>query len=329
MSIENITSITPGNNKLYGDGIIGISNSTNIELKNIHINGSYSQKDKYGYGICLSGVSNITIKRISGKAPWGIFYVDNSQNVLVDDCDINRFDLHCYGKDFTIKKSTFSGRPNAYASFYGTLIYDNCTFNDSDPIGLRQDYNANTPFDAIFNNCTFNFTQNANCILRINGLSSEMNSRKELHNKCLPNLHINNCEVNFSKDTYRWFIAVTGKIQWNVPIDYMLNWDIQNIYVNGDKPFDLFSSEINTKNKSCINLKNIIVNDGCSKESIELTHLTFGDNISVLLNGTQIKRTAYTLGIKSSYVFLSCTLLTLLVLSNTFFKLKNKKQVTI
>ena len=298
--LSDIKTFTPNNDLMYGDGIMSIANSAKVRLNNIRLEGSYSQVDTYGYGICLGNVYDIGIDKVYGHAKWGIFYVDNANKVALSNCDLNRFDLHCYGRDFAIKECTFTDRPCAYSALYGKLIYEGCTFNNADPVGLRQDYNANTPFDVIFKRCTFNMSENANCLLRINSLSDEKNTRAELTRKCLPNIMVTDSEVHFAPEVWRWFLVVTGKVAYKEPVDYLSEIKIKGLKVYGEMSFDLFSSPIETSKPLNIDM-NITQYVNGKKSSMKMKKATFGKSARVKLNGKDLSAINYWMGIKSDY----------------------------
>ncbi len=298
--ISDIKTFTPDDDQMYGDAVLSVVNSAKVKYKNIWIDGSYSQKDTYGYGISMNSIYDIEIDNMYGHAKWGIFCVNNANKVVLSNCDLNRFDLHCYGRDFTIKKCTFTGRPCAYSSLYGKLIYENCIFNDADPVGLRQDYNANTPFDVIFKHCTFNMSESANCLLRINSLSDEKNARAELTRKCLPNITVTDCEVHFAPEVWRWFLVVTGKVTYKEPVDYFSKIKIKGLKVYGEMPFDLFSSPIETSKPLTIDMGITQYVNG-KRLPMKMKKATFGKSARVRLNGKDVSPIAYWMGIKSDY----------------------------
>ena len=51
IEIQNVTINTPSAGELYGDAAINVKNCTNVRFKDVTINGTYSQRRKYGYGI--------------------------------------------------------------------------------------------------------------------------------------------------------------------------------------------------------------------------------------------------------------------------------------
>lgn len=314
--ISNIAVFTPDDGKLYGDGVISLHNTAKVTLKDIIIKGTYSQIDTYGYGVSITNVYDLIIDKMYGHSKWGIFYASSLNVVTISDSDINRFDLHCYGRDFTINNCKFTGRSNPYSSLYGYLKYDNCEFEDADPVGLRQDYNANTPFELYFKNCTFNMTENHNCVLRVNGLSDYENERPELSGKCLPNIFLKHCKINFSPDVKRWFLIITGVIKYTKEISYLERIRIDDLIINGERDFDISSSVIQTQKTLDIQFNRIIINENGSQSAYELKKATLGNNAHMKCNGEKVEPFVYVGGYK--IVSVHCLILVVCVLGVYF-----------
>lgn len=155
ISFNNITTYTPQNDTLYGDCIYWIENCANIKLKNCTINGSYSQKRAYGYGIYMDNVYNSTFKNLKSETNWGVFCTRSMNQVFLKGCSVNRFDTHCYGRDVTCKDCYFYDRECSYTSFYGTVSYKRCIFDDCLPFHIDYTYDVYTPFRAEMKNCVF------------------------------------------------------------------------------------------------------------------------------------------------------------------------------
>ena len=195
--IEHIRVTTP-KSKLIADGIFSISNSANITLFDIKVEGTYSGKgrpDKYGYAFSLNNLYNSFFVGINAWGNWGIFGSNNLNRTELVSCDIDRFDIHCYGRDATLRECTLAGRQTLYTSFYGKAVFDHCYFKDYVPVRVRSSYNAYTPFDIEIHHCTFELTPKHHYIVRINLLDTADNPRPELKEKCWPNLLVDGMDV--------------------------------------------------------------------------------------------------------------------------------------
>ena len=206
VNLCNISIKTPPN-KWFGDLAIRLDNCYKVRINNTTIEGTYSKPDKYGYGITLINVSNVEINRLIAFADWGIFGNNNVSNIRLNNCDINRFDIHCYGKDVFLKNCKFSVFYNQFSSMYGTVYFKNCEFHNFVPVLIEPSYNAYTKFDLRFKNCII-YANKEKCYLISGGNfnSSASKSRKELQNKEFPNLYINGIRIKKSNEQDKFYI---------------------------------------------------------------------------------------------------------------------------
>ncbi len=154
--LRNITIVTPKDKKKIADAAISLSHCANLQVSHVTIDGTYSQEHEYGYGIAMNNVLNSHFSHIvSRNCGWGLFGTNNVAQVTLDNCDVNRFDIHCYGRDVTLRRTRFSDVRVPYGSVYGQILYDSCTFYHSVPLYIRPSYNVHVPFDVTMRNCTF------------------------------------------------------------------------------------------------------------------------------------------------------------------------------
>lgn len=194
VDICDIVINTPISN-LYGDHALLIKNCTNVRLEDVTINGTYSQKDMYGYGIRMNNVWNVTYKNLKAAGNWGVFGCNNVNTVNLMRCDINRFDIHCYGKDITFKKCVFRDLYNQFSSFYGRLCFKGCTFINFIPVLIEPSYNAYTGFEIDIKNCKWQVIKRHPFFIMVGNPAEGPNSREELREKCWPNLMIKNLSL--------------------------------------------------------------------------------------------------------------------------------------
>lgn len=251
--LEKIIINTQPQPHLYGDQAISIENCTNIQLRDINIQSTYSKRDTYGYGISLNTIWNATINHIVGKGEWGFFGNNNINKVSVKNSILNRFDLHCYGRDFCFDNCKFIGPNNALplSSMYGRVLFKKCEFSNTIPIGFRPDYNAYTPFDIYFDRCTI-YVKPANyCLIHITGLNDVIAEREELRKKCIPNLKMKKCKVFFDDEMKRWEIFHTGNVSYKEPFEYISSVDLGEIILMDDHreiPIIIFDNQVRTSN---------------------------------------------------------------------------------
>lgn len=195
VNVSDVNIYTP-QSTLTDDKGIRIYNCTNVTFDNVRIDGTYSQKNHSGYGINMNNVWNFKAKRLFGKGNWGIFGNNNMNTVSIEDSEINRFDIHCYGRDISFYNIDFVDLYNQYSSVFGTIRYDNCTFTNFIPIRNGGSYNAYVAHEVVFNDCVFNVTTERYNICVFSYLNDGPNSRQELTEKCFPNIRIKNMTIN-------------------------------------------------------------------------------------------------------------------------------------
>lgn len=275
--IEQLRIETPTNN-LYGDKTIGIYNCTNIQMKDVVINGTYSQNNKYGYGINMDNVYHATFKNLNATANWGIFGTNNMNEVKLENCDINRFDIHCYGKNVYCKNTMFSKLYNQFSSFYGTLTFDKCHFKNFIPVLLESSYNAYTEFSLVMKNCTWDVDAKHNYLIHAGRLGDAPNQRMELSQKYLPSILIKNFKINISADTNKVSIihpaSVSAKNEIILP-EIRINGLTFNHPQKGYEDVELFTSSKFFKLKGNLkyNIKRIKSNSKTSNRLIKIDEL--------------------------------------------------------
>ena len=309
VELSNITINTPDSPGMYGDRAIRVENSAKILLVDVKINGTYSRGSdgeygkKYGYGISLENVYDFNARNLFARANWGVFGNNNVHLVHLEDCDINRFDIHCYGKDIYCKNVNFVGLYNQYASVYGTIQYDKCIFTDFTPVLNGGSYNAYVEHEVVFNDCVFNATSKKNFLIGIGNVKDAINPRYELTEKYLPNVRIKNMVVNMTGGTGDFFVFYGKKKVEGATHVGLSNITIDGLTINssGGKPVKqmmLSNIEIGTRTPVDCQIKNVTVNNpqtksllGSSRQYVQLkSNLTVKGGKIQLRNATGIVR---------------------------------------
>ena len=249
VELANVTINTPEGTGLYGDRAIYIVNCADVEFSDITINGTYSLPGTYGYGISLDNVYDFRVDNLYARANWGMFGNNNVNKAYLKNCDFNRFDTHCYGRDVKFEKCNFVDLYNQFSAVYGKISFKDCTFTDFRPILIESSYNSYTAFDVSFEDCIFNFDDSHSSLIDFSGFDKEVNSRPELQAKCLPNVTIRNCHVSLSDGLKKWYVYNTKKIRgFNGKFDY-----ISKVVTEGSdelySQMELYSHKIKTTNK--------------------------------------------------------------------------------
>lgn len=249
IELSNITIITPQNTTITGDAAIHIENCADVTLNNITINGTYSKKNEFGYGISLLNVYNLKVKKMFARCNWGgVFGTQSLNRVYLKDCDINRFDIHCYSRDVRVVNSKFSDMYNQFSSVYGEVMFEKCTFENEIPVMIESSYNAYTPFELKFDKCTFFLNGKKNYLMTLFGVPEAYNDRPELRRKSLPNVIVKNCKVLLADDVKRWSLIHTGGVSHKDSFDFISDVTMENVRVEGNKKaeFVLSTEELRT-----------------------------------------------------------------------------------
>lgn len=264
VQISNVSIHTPPSH-LVDDRGIRIYNCTNITLDNVRIDGTYSQKKHSGYGISLGNVWNFRANRLYGRGNWGIFGNNNVNTAKIENSKINRFDIHCYGKDISFSHVDFFDRNNQFASVYGTISFDRCTFTDFVPVINGGSYNAYVAHNVFFNDCIFYATPSKNSIFLMRNMDDGPNARNELADKYWPNVSIKNLIVNMKEGTKDLYLF-KNKVAWyNVPsIIHLSHISINGLRIVSDgatpvKSMAFSNIDIKTKKPIECSLSNAVV----------------------------------------------------------------------
>ena len=278
LEISGINIYTDNPNDLTADKVIAALDCANLTISNCQVKGTYSLKNKSGYAFYLDNVCNVTVRNVYGDAPWGVFDCNNINRATLKGSNLNRFDLHCYGRDYSFERCTI--RDNMpMSSMFGKVTYRNCVFDYAYPCYFRSDYNAYTPFDLSFERCKFKMDTKHSCIIYMAAMPETKNSRVELSQKCFPNISIKNCEVWLDDAVSKWEVIHMTKNQSSEAIGYISSININGLDVHGSGA-DMYvvsqiAQKVTTERNVDINLSRI-KNKGNSVTPVIHNHLNKG-----------------------------------------------------
>ena len=206
MEISNVTLNTfKGNNTpKNGDNAFIMKHCALFNITNMNINNVYSVSGS-GHGYELDTVYHIVYDNITGyDNNWGIFGANNVNDVAIYNSNINRFDVHCYGRDIKFYNCTFTGNKyNQFSGMYGIISFEDCIFGSQFLPYLQEGtYNAYTFHELIFRNCQFY----ANRGLYLFGFEKATNPRSELADKYLPSIRMENITY-YSSNTFNLILV--------------------------------------------------------------------------------------------------------------------------
>ncbi|MBR2959345.1 MAG: hypothetical protein IKC19_06950 [Bacteroidales bacterium] len=195
--IDHVYVTTP-KSRMIADGVFSIGNSACVHFADDTVRGTYSGYGRwrdYGYAFSLNNLYATRFDRTEASGNWGVFGTNNLNDTRLEDCSIDRFDIHCYGRDAYLKRCELRGRQTTVTSFYGTVVLDSCRMIDYTPVAVRASYNAYPPFDAVIRDCTFELTRRQHALVCVNLEDTATNPREELREKCWPNLTVERLTV--------------------------------------------------------------------------------------------------------------------------------------
>lgn len=261
VQIENVVVNTP-DSELTGDHVLRLHNCSNVSIKDTRINGTYSAQDHSGYGISMNNIWNFRAYKLFGRGKWGVFGSNNINNAVLEKCDINRFDIHCYGRDCYFREVNFVDLGNQFSSVYGSIVFDSCVFTDFTPIVNRSSFNAFVGYELYLNDCVFNLTPKKKYLVNMGDLSNQVNSRPELFKKCWPNIHINNLTVNMTNGAGELvLLASQGEVDYSEPVGYINTIEIKGMIINSDNNIPLKSIVVGTKDVKTENEIECVLSD--------------------------------------------------------------------
>ncbi len=228
----NIEVRTPESN-MTSDAVMRLYDCTNVSIENVAIDGTYSKTDHSGYAFSLNNIWSLRVNRLQSRANWSVFGTNNVQKVQMENSRTNNFDIHCYGKDLEFSHVQFNGRFVQLASVFGDIVFRDCTFTDARAITNGMSYNAYVGYDLTLENCTFNATRSKRIILDCGRLDDNVNVRKELSKRCLPNISIKNLTINVLEEigeVYLMYFRTEG--EFTRTIDYFSSIDIDGVSFN-------------------------------------------------------------------------------------------------
>lgn len=192
---SSITSRTRTPYRLEHDGVVSLSNCAYVTLDDIVVDGTYTVPGSYGYAFSIGNTYQLQADRLLADAHWGVFGSNNMSETSLSDCLLNRFDIHCYGRNVHAQRCTLFGKQTQFSSFYGTLRFTQCLFDDCIPVRIRGDYNAHTPFAIFLDDCTFRPTLKYHHLVNIILQDTARNPRPELSERHYPTLYVEGLRV--------------------------------------------------------------------------------------------------------------------------------------
>lgn len=248
--LQNLNAFTPADEKLYGDHIIYATNSVNITYKNLNIEGVYCPSDSWGYGVSMDNVYDVRCYNVYGTGSE--FGCNNINKSYLKNCNISRYDIHCYGREVKMEKCIFWGSGLSISSVYGDITYNKCILKGYFPVGIRSEYSCNVPYNLYIRNCTYYVTKDANFVIYTGKTNYQTERRPELVEKCLPNVAINGLRIITSEDVGIAYLFFVGYLDEDCRFGNLKDIVVKNVEINGGNRFLISTTPLKLQNEAKI-----------------------------------------------------------------------------
>ena len=188
----------------------------------------------------------------------GVFGNNYVNKTTLRNSHVNRFDVHCYGRDIIMENCLFDAYGFLYSSIFGTVIFRKCTFKNVFPCLNRLDFNAYTPFNLIFDRCSFEFDDKHYALVNLSNIDDIINPRPELSEKCLPNIDIENCIFHLFPEVKYLYMFYVGGCKYPYPIKGLSELRVNDVVFTGSAvPLEIANTYVNTESEVNVYLNNI------------------------------------------------------------------------
>jgi hypothetical protein len=167
--IDGITHRVTGETEVghpYG-GFLSIGRCAEITLRNCRIDGRKTYRtigaaDKPvsmgSYGYSASHVVNLRMFRcrmddIHDRSRWGVIGTNFMKNILLEDCELSRMDVHQGVSGALIIRRSTLGHAGLNAIGRGRLIIENSTLHGHNLISFRPDYGSTWDGEVLVRDC--------------------------------------------------------------------------------------------------------------------------------------------------------------------------------
>lgn len=231
ITLQGIVAVTTASRQVY-DGLLKIYSCADIfiDTATLVVSGSSDYK---GYDLLMNNCRNARIQHLYARNPWGAFGTNNMYNTLLEDCDANRFDIHCYGRDVTMRRCQITDSYNQFSSVYGTIRFDSCRFDNSLPVLIEDSYNAYNHFTLVMRNCWWRLTRDNSLLIRAGRHTDNLSARPELQEKCLPDIDIQGLELQADRGVRRLTLVHYRGKRSQLPVGGIRQISLRDVRLTG------------------------------------------------------------------------------------------------
>jgi len=196
---EDTTTINPRS------GFYAFSNVYDITLENVRLlpylytRESGNNVHSGTYGITMGRVLKSHFKNVTAEGSrnhWGVFGTNINKDLKIEDCHLNRVDVHFYCWNLSIVNSHI-GERGITITGGGNLNIDNSSCAGSSFVNFRRDYGSRWDGDITVTNCIFKVTGNLKSVSILNFSPHDFDYKYSI--RFGRNIRIENFKVDFSE----------------------------------------------------------------------------------------------------------------------------------
>ncbi len=246
---EDTTTVNPRS------GFYSFSNVYDVTLENVRLipylytRESGNNVHSGTYGISMGRVLRSHFKNVTAEGSrnhWGVFGTNLNKDFKIENCYLNRVDIHFHCWNLSILNSHI-GERGITITGGGNLIIDNSSCSGTHFISFRRDYGARWDGDITITNSTFLVTRNLKNISILNFSPNDFDYQYPI--RFGRNIRIENFKVDFSgvaqKEATCWIMSAPtfSEMKSEERISFPSSILFNNIQVKGrEKGLRIFSA---------------------------------------------------------------------------------------
>lgn len=186
------------------DGAFSIDNVHTLIFNNITINKGYRDTRGANYIFELYWITNLLCNNIKAAySTWGCFGTRGINGAHIQNSTINRFDIHCYGKNILATNCIFVNNFNQCQCTTGYITFRNCSFIDHRGL-MIYDTPVGVPCKVTYEDCDIELKSDSGHLLLFRIRESSNINARLFNNFYLPDLNVVNCKVSYVEKPSTW-----------------------------------------------------------------------------------------------------------------------------
>lgn len=289
VTVSDICMITKSTTESVGglDSQLSFDSCYNLTLKNIIANEEYGIDSDYV--ISMNNVYNVVYDNVNATGHWGITGGNNINKATIRNSRINRFDSHCYSKDFNFENCELFSGYTQISVHLGIISYNNCSFGDYTAANAEGSYNALTNYTICLSGCSFVSSENMKIWSGIN--SADPATRRDIiKDSYLPQITMSGCNVTLPSSANYVKLYDRARIQYTSYKNIMC-LHIDTLHQNTGNLYFAFDEYVNAVEAFIDSYQNDDYANGCgigfTSSAFWGTSTSFPRNQFVTINNSQ------------------------------------------